>query len=55
MTVVFFYLRFPHGQRELGLLRSEFSSGLQGEESKKKKKKKKPMSVQAGEEEEEEL
>ncbi|XP_075881610.1 ATP-dependent DNA helicase DDX31 isoform X2 [Nelusetta ayraudi] len=43
--------RFLQGQRELGLLRSEFSSGLQGQQSKKKKKKKKKVT---GEEEEEE-
>ncbi|XP_044051713.1 probable ATP-dependent RNA helicase DDX31 isoform X2 [Siniperca chuatsi] len=40
--------RFPPGQREASLIRSEFSSGLEGGDAKKKKKKK-----PSGEEEEE--
>ncbi|XP_040011844.1 probable ATP-dependent RNA helicase DDX31 [Xiphias gladius] len=43
--------RFGPGQREVSLLRSEFSSGLQGGGVKKKKKKKKTASGQSGEEE----
>ncbi|XP_026200019.1 probable ATP-dependent RNA helicase DDX31 isoform X3 [Anabas testudineus] len=42
--------RFHPAQREVGLIRSEFSSGLDGADAKKKKKKKRKMS---GEEEEE--
>ncbi|XP_059192182.1 probable ATP-dependent RNA helicase DDX31 isoform X2 [Centropristis striata] len=44
--------RFSPGQREAGLIRSEFSSGLDGADAKKKKKKKKKKAFgQSGEEE----
>ncbi|KAM9360960.1 ATP-dependent DNA helicase DDX31 [Symphorus nematophorus] len=47
--------RFSPGQRELSLFRSEFSSGLDGGDTKKKKKKKTKKTIgQSGEEEEEE-
>uniref|UniRef100_UPI003AAA42D3 ATP-dependent DNA helicase DDX31-like n=1 Tax=Centroberyx gerrardi TaxID=166262 RepID=UPI003AAA42D3 len=48
--------RFSPGQREVGLLRSEFSSGLEGGDAmkKKRKKKKKTAGGQTGEGEEDE-
>ncbi|XP_078106533.1 LOW QUALITY PROTEIN: ATP-dependent DNA helicase DDX31 [Sander vitreus] len=45
--------RFSRGQREVSLLCSEFSSGLEGADAKTKKKKKKTTFGQSGEEEEE--